>query len=116
MLEGDKQEIKEDIESLKSNRDRLEKQNINVMHRSVSFIKEKNDLEKELKATEENLQEVRSIASLGDEELHTLDNMINYELGEPSGPMSARTYREKVVKPFLNKIWVFSGVCAQGNV
>lgn len=31
--------------------------------------------------------------------------MVTRGLEEPSGLMSAKTYREKVVKPFLNKIW-----------
>lgn len=105
VLEGDRQEIKEDIETLKSDRDKLEKKNIDVMNRSVSFIQEKNELEQELKRKEETLQEVRAIARLGDEEIKTLGNMIDKGPEEPSGLMSARTYREKVVKPFLNKIW-----------
>lgn len=76
------------------------------MKESVSFIQEKNELEQELKRTEEILQEVCAIASLGDEEIKNLGNMIDREPEEPSGLISARTYREKVVKPFLNKIWV----------
>lgn len=62
-------------------------------------------MEQELKKTEETLQEVRAIASLGDEEIKTLSNMIDGGPEEASGLMSARAYREKVVKPFLNKIW-----------
>lgn len=106
VLEGDRQEIKEDIETLKLDRDKLEKQNIDAMKESVSFIQEKNELEQELKRTEEILQEVCAIASLGDEEIKNLGNMIDREPEEPSGLISARTYREKVVKLFLNKIWV----------
>lgn len=105
VLEGDRQDIKKDIEILKADREKLEKQNIDTMSRSVSFIQEKNELEQELKKTEETLQEVRAIAGLGDKEIDSLRYMVTGGPEEPSGLMSAKTYREKVVKPFLNRIW-----------
>lgn len=105
VLEGEREEIKDDINILRSDRDKLEKQNREAMSESISFIQEKKELEQELKKTEENLQKVRAVASFGDEEIGSLQYMVTRGLEEPSGLMSAKTYREKVVKPFLNKIW-----------
>lgn len=42
---------------------------------------------------------------MGEKEVATLGNEINYGLLEPSGLMSAKAYKEKIVKPFLAKIW-----------
>ncbi len=62
-------------------------------------------MDEELKSTEETLQEVRAIATLGDKEINSLSYLIDSGLEEPSGLMSAKAYREKVVKPLLDKIW-----------
>lgn len=74
------------------------------MCESISFIQEKKELEEELKKTEENLQEVRAVASLGEEEIDSLRYMVTRGPEELSGLMIAKTYREKIVKLFLNKI------------
>lgn len=105
VLKGEQEEIKDDIKILKSDRDELEKRNREAMCESISSIQEKKELEQELKKTEEKLQEVRAVASLGDEEIDSLRYMVTRGPEEPSGLMSAKTYREKIVKPFLNKIW-----------
>lgn len=105
MLEGEREEIKEDIKTLKSDRKELEQKNRDVMIESISFIQERKELEQELKKAEETLQEVRAIATLGAEEIDSLRYMVTRGPEEPSGLMSAKTYREKIVKPFLNKIW-----------
>lgn len=105
VLKGEREEIKDDIKMLKSDREELEKRNREAMCESISFIQEKKELEQELKKTEENLQEVRAIASLGDEEIDSLRYMATRGPEELSGLMSAKTYREKIVEPFLNKIW-----------
>lgn len=65
---------------------------------------EKVKLDKEFQKTSEKLQEVRAIASMGEDEMNALENAISIGPAEPTGMMSARAYRDKVVKPFLSKI------------
>lgn len=65
---------------------------------------EKIKLDKEVQKTSEKLQEIRAIATMGEDEIVALENTIVRGPAEPTGMMSARTYREKVVKPFLSKI------------
>ena len=105
MLESEREEIKDDIKTLKSDRKELEQKNRDVMIESISFIQERKELEQELKKAEETLQEVRAIATLGAEEIDSLRYMVTRGPEEPAGLMSAKTYREKIVKPFLNRIW-----------
>lgn len=105
VLEGEREEIKYDIETLKSKKEEVERQNLDAEIENISIIQEKKKLDEELKSTVENLQEVRAIATLGDKEINSLSYLIDSGLEEPSGLMSAKAYREKVVKPFLNKIW-----------
>lgn len=105
VLEGEREDIKYDIETLKSKKEEVERQNLDAEIENISIIQEKKKLDEELKSTEETLQEVRAIATLGDREINSLSYLIDSGLEEPSGLMSAKAYREKVVKPFLNKIW-----------
>ena len=65
---------------------------------------EKVKLDKEFQKTSEKLQEIRAIASMGEDEMAALENAIGRGPAEPTGMMSARAYREKIVKPFLSKI------------
>lgn len=105
VLEGEREEIKYDIETLKSKKEEVERQNLDAEIENISIIQEKKKLDEELKSTEETLQEVRAISTLGDKEINSLSYLIDSGLEEPSGLMSAKAYREKVVNPFLNKIW-----------
>lgn len=105
VLEGEREDIKYDIKTLKSKKEEVEKQNLDAEIENISIIQEKKKLAEELKSTEENLQEVRAISTLGDKEINSLSYLIDSGLEEPSGLMSAKAYREKIVKPFLNKIW-----------
>lgn len=65
---------------------------------------EKIKLDKEVQKTSEKLQEIRAIATMGEDEMVALENAIGRGPAEPTGMMSAKAYREKVVKPFLSKI------------
>ncbi len=65
---------------------------------------EKIELDKEIEKTSGELQKIRAIATMGEDEMKALEDTIDRGSAEPSGMMSARTYREKVVKPFLDKI------------
>lgn len=105
VLEGEREDIKYDIETLKSKKEEVERENRDAEIENISIIQEKKKLNEELKSTEETLQEVRAIATLGDKEINSLSYLIDSGLEEPLGLMSAKAYREKVVKPFLNKIW-----------
>ena len=62
-------------------------------------------MEQELKKIVEEIREVREIANLGKKEIDSLRYIVNKGLQELSGLMGAKTYRKKVVKPFINKIW-----------
>ena len=79
--------------------------NREAMVESISFIQEKKEMEQELKKTVEEIKEVRAIANLErEEENDSLRYIVNKGLQELSGLMGAKTYREKVMKPFINKI------------
>lgn len=65
---------------------------------------EKIELDKEVQRTSEKLQEIRAIATMGEDEMVALEKVISIGPTEPAGIMSARVYREKIVKPFLSKI------------
>lgn len=101
----DNAELKDNIETMQSDIKELEQKNREVIIDSVNVVEEKKKLEQELKKTEKNLQEVRAIADLGDEKIDSLRYMITRGPEELSGLMSAKSYREKVVKPFLNRVW-----------
>lgn len=105
VLEGEREDIKYDIETLKSKKEEVERQNLDTEIENISIIQERKKLDEELKNTEETLQEVRAISTLGEQEINSLSYLIDGGLEEPSGLMSAKAYREKVVKPLLNKIW-----------
>lgn len=105
VLKDEKEKIQENIKILKADKAEIEEENRNAIIESISYIQEKKKTEEELQKTVEELQEVRAIASLGDEEIQNIRYAISKGPDEPYGLMSAKTYREKIVKPFLNKIW-----------
>lgn len=104
-LKGEKEKIQENIKILKADKAEIEEENRNAIIESISYIQEKKKTEEELQKTVEELQEVRAIASLGDEEIQNIRYAISKGPDEPYGLMSAKTYREKIVKPFFNKVW-----------
>lgn len=105
-------EMQKQTDELQQKREILQLKNEELQMKAEELQEETNMLHREKKTameevekTNEMLQEIRAIATLGEKEVATLGNEINYGLLEPSGLMSAKAYKEKIVKPFLAKIW-----------
>lgn len=106
------EEMQKQTDKLRQKREELQLKNEELQMKAEELQEETNMLHREKKTameevekTSEKLQEIRAIATMGEKEVVALGNEINYGLLEPSGLMSAKTYKEKIVKPFLTKIW-----------
>ena len=69
--------------------------------------------EQKLENTYKKIKETNDVERWGESEINKFERMIAKGPEEPKGLMSARTYREKIVMPFLSKInRMFKGIVA----
>ena len=61
--------------------------------------------EQKLENTYKKIDEVEAMENWGETELNKFEKMISLGPEEPKGLMSAKAYREKVVMPFLGKVY-----------
>lgn len=69
--------------------------------------------EQKLENTYKKIKETNDVERWGESEINKFERMIAKGPEEPKGLMSARTYREKIVMPFLKKVnRMFKGIVA----
>lgn len=69
--------------------------------------------EQKLENTYKKIKETNDVEHWGESEINKFERMIAKGPEEPKGLMSARTYREKIVMPFLKKVnRMFKGIVA----
>ena len=69
--------------------------------------------EQKLENTYKKIKETNDVEHWGESEINKFERMIAKDPEEPKGLMSARTYREKIVMPFLKKVnRMFKGIVA----